>query len=176
MRREGGTSIERVSVPFFDPDRNFSGIPGPITPSMPAVARVTIRCQGHPFVTALHPTTLEITKDTELTPRGDCIIGIAADMAARDLPREIRDLLCRDDAIVTADFCCEGQLVTVRGRGSSMMTLSHPTDMVFRRSDFVCDRTVAIRADGAARTFPRDFVEKVAAGKPVIVTFEVSVP
>ncbi|MDI6898459.1 MAG: DUF371 domain-containing protein [Methanolinea sp.] len=143
---------------------------------MPGVARVTIRCKGHPFVTALHPTTLEITRDTELTPRGDCIIGIAADMAARDLPREVRELLCRDDAVVTAGFCCEGQVVTVRGRGSSRMTLSHPDDMVFRRSGFVCDRTVAICADGAARTFPRDFVAQVAAGKPVIVTFEVSVP
>ncbi|MDH7511207.1 MAG: DUF371 domain-containing protein [Methanolinea sp.] len=143
---------------------------------MPCVARVTIRCRGHPFVTALHPTTLEITKDAELTPKGDCIIGIAADMAARDLPPEVRDLLCRDEAFVTAGFCCEGQVVTVRGRGSSRMTLSHPTDMVFRRSGFVCDRTVAICADGAARTFPRDFVAKVAAGNQILVRFEVSVP
>jgi hypothetical protein len=143
---------------------------------MPGVARVTIRAWGHPFVTALHPTTLEITRDPELSPRGDCIIGIAADMAARDLPRDVRDLLCRDDAAVTATFCCEGQVVVVRGRGSSRMTLSHPTDMVFRRSDFVCDRTVAIRADNAARTLPRGFVAKVAAGNPLLVTFEVSVP
>jgi len=75
---------------------------------MTGVARVTIRCRGHPCVTALHPTTLEITRDTGLTPRGDCIVGVAADRAARDLPREVRDLLCRDDAVVTAKFCCGG--------------------------------------------------------------------
>jgi len=143
---------------------------------MTGVARVTIRCRGHPCVTALHPTTLEVTRDTDLTPRGDCIIGVAADLAARDLPREVRDLLCRNDAAVTARFFCEGDVVTIRGRGSSGMTLAHPTDMVFRKSGFVCDRTVAICTDSAARTLPRDFVAKIAAGKPILVSFEVTAP
>ncbi len=143
---------------------------------MTGVARVTIRCRGHPCVTALHPTTLEITRDTGLTPRGDCIVGVAADRAARDLPREVRDLLCRDDAVVTARFCCGGDAVTVRGRGSSRMTLAHPTDMVFRKSGFVCDRTVAICTDSAARTLPRDFVARIVSGEQILVSFEVSAP
>jgi hypothetical protein len=136
---------------------------------------VTIHCRGNPCVTALHPTTREITSYADLTTRGDCIVGVAADMAAHDLPREVRDLLCRDDATVTARFLCGGDTVTVRGRGSSRMTLAHPSDMVFRKSGFVCDRTVAICTDSAARTLPRDFVAKIAAGKPIVVSFEVSV-
>jgi len=143
---------------------------------MPETARVTIHCRGHPAITARHPTTLEVTRETHLSPRGDCIVGVGADRGARDLPREVRDLLCRDDSTILARFCCGGYVVTIRGSGSGRMSLSHPTDMVFRMSDFVCDRTVAIRADGAARTLPREFVAKLATGEPLIVEIEVTVP
>ncbi|HIP58595.1 MAG TPA: DUF371 domain-containing protein, partial [Archaeoglobus profundus] len=34
-----------------------------------------ITAWGHPNITAKHRTTLEITKDEELSIRGDCIIG-----------------------------------------------------------------------------------------------------
>ena len=35
--------------------------------------------RGHPNIRATHKTTLEVTKEKELSPRGDCIIGICAD-------------------------------------------------------------------------------------------------
>ncbi|MDI9632708.1 MAG: DUF371 domain-containing protein [Methanolinea sp.] len=138
--------------------------------------RIAIHCRGHRNVSARHPTTLEITREEFLTPAGDCIIGICADTAARDIPRDMREILCRDDATVTATFSCGDQSFAVRGRGSARMTLSHPTDMVFRKSTYVCDRTVAICADTAARDVPRGFVERAAGGMDILVVLEVSVP
>jgi hypothetical protein len=38
------------------------------------------------------------------------------------------------------------------------MTLGHPTDLVWRRSGFVCPRTVAIHCDHTAVTLPRGLI------------------
>ena len=40
---------------------------------------------GHKNVRATHRTTLEITKDEELSVRGDCIVAVAADKGFFDL-------------------------------------------------------------------------------------------
>ncbi|HIG98004.1 TPA: DUF371 domain-containing protein, partial [Candidatus Woesearchaeota archaeon] len=36
---------------------------------------------GHPNILATHRTTLEITKDSELTTRGNCVVAVAADFS-----------------------------------------------------------------------------------------------
>lgn len=41
----------------------------------------TVRFMGHRNITAKHRTTLEITKDEEITRKADCIIGVRADKA-----------------------------------------------------------------------------------------------
>ncbi|MCQ8893202.1 MAG: DUF371 domain-containing protein [Methanolinea sp.] len=143
---------------------------------MQKYAGVTISCHGHPHITALHPSTLEITREPAVTLRGDCIVGVGAVRGARDLPPDVRDLLCRDEARVTACFRCRGLTVVLHGHGSRKMTLSDPSDMVFRRSHFVCGRTVAIGTDLTARLFPRDFVEELRRGHPMTVEISVFVP
>jgi hypothetical protein len=138
-------------------------------------ARAIIHCKGHPLVTANHPSTLEITCDRDLSLRGDCIIGVSADYGARDLPGEIRSLLCNDDACIHTTLSCDGMTVEVQARGSSAFTLDHPTDMVWRKSGYVCGRTVAIHADIAARSIPREFVKSLREGCPLILVFRVIV-
>ena len=93
-------------------------------------ASVTIRCRGHPLVRAEHPSTLEITREPCLTLRGDCILAVAADLGASDLPEEFGALLCRDDASLLTVLSCEGMDVEIQNRGSSSMTLDHPSDLV----------------------------------------------
>ncbi len=41
--------------------------------------KYTFTAQGHPNILATHKTTLEITKDTEVTGEGGCIIAVKAD-------------------------------------------------------------------------------------------------
>ncbi|RLI12568.1 DUF371 domain-containing protein, partial [Candidatus Bathyarchaeota archaeon] len=112
-----------------------------------------IRARGHPNVRAEHPTTLEVTKEEELTPRGDCIIAVGADKGARDLSENFKRLVRTPGAVVlmAIEVPSAGLREVVRGFGHPGMTLEHTRDIVVRRSDFVCGRTVAIRADKAAR-------------------------
>ena len=49
----------------------------------------------------------------------------------------------------------------VRAYGSSQLQLTHPTDMVIRKSSYICNRTLAIKADKAAADLSRSLVEKL---------------
>jgi hypothetical protein len=139
-------------------------------------ARERIVARGHRLVLGLHPTTFEITKEEELTPQGDCIIGVGADKGPADLSMEFRELMARDDAILLTRLSCGETEVEVRARGSSGLAYTHPTDLVWRRSTYTCGRTMAIRADRTARSLPRELMESLREGRPLIVDLRVTVP
>jgi len=134
---------------------------------MEAVA--IIRCRGHPLVRGTHPTTFEVTKEAHLTEAGDCIIGIGADKGAADLPAEFRNILARDDARLITWLACGDHRVEIHAQGSAKMTLAHPTDLVWRRSSFVCSRTIGIHADFVAKTLPRELIAALAQGEEMTV-------
>ncbi len=119
-----------------------------------------IRARGHPNVRATHRTTLEVTKDRELTPRGDCIIGVRADKSVADLNEDLKRWLKSGRAIrveiVLPDYGLKDELIAF---GSSKLTFKHERDVVIRKSDYVCDRTLAIRSNKSARDIDREIVE-----------------
>ena len=139
-------------------------------------AQETVVCRGHPLVLGTHPTTFEVTCGEHLTANGNCIIGIAADKGCADLSPAFRDLLAHDDAILITRLACGGVTVEIRSSGSEQMTLSHPEDMVWRRSTFVCSRTIGIRSDMVAAGLPRELIEHLKLGKEMVVTLEVTRP
>ena len=56
--------------------------------------------KGHRNIRALHPTTFELTKDEEVTERGDCIIGVGLDKAVADLDPHFKNVIRNDLSIV----------------------------------------------------------------------------
>lgn len=138
-------------------------------------ARDIVRAHGHPLVRGTHRTTFEVTKDETLTETGDCIIAVGADKGAADLDPALRALLQDDRAVLTARLTAGGETVTVTSQGSAALTLDHPADLVWRRSDFVSDRTVGIRSDRTAATFPREFIEALRRGEELVVELEAEV-
>lgn len=129
--------------------------------------RELIRCRGHPLVSSRHPTTFEVTKDEHLTAAGDCIIGIGADRGAADLSDAFREALGQEGAVLVTTLRCDGCEVVVHSEGHPGLALDHPTDLVWRRSEHVCGRTIGIRSDYVARTLPRELVERLRAGEPL---------
>jgi hypothetical protein len=132
-------------------------------------AKETISCRGHPLVRGTHPTTFEVTKEDHLTPAGDCIIGIAADKGAADLSTDFREALARDGTRLVTRLTCGGITVEVHSEGSANMTLDHPIDLVWRRSGFVCGRTIGIHSDFVAATLPRELIAALARGEEMIL-------
>ncbi len=101
------------------------------------------------------------TKDTHLSETGDCIIAVAADKATADLSPEFIDKLKNPNAKLTILIEAGGLKQQIIASGSPKLILTHPTDMVVRKSGYVCSRTLAINADKASNDLPRDFVEKL---------------
>jgi hypothetical protein len=116
---------------------------------------------GHKNVKATHRTTLEITKDKELSIKGDCIVAVAADKGFFDLKPKFKELLCRENAKLTIVIDAGGVTDVVKAFGNPRLILSHPTDMVVRKSGYICSRTLAINADKAACGLSRTLVEKL---------------
>jgi hypothetical protein len=132
-------------------------------------AQEIIHCRGHPLVRGNHPTTFEVTREEHLTIYGNCIIGIAADKGCKGLSPSFKRLLSHDDAVLFTRLSCNGVTIEVKSKGSSLFTLDHPTDMVWRRSSFVCGRTIGIISDHVAATLPKTLIENLVAGKGMII-------
>lgn len=116
---------------------------------------------GHKNIQATHPTTLEITKEETLTKRGDCIIAVSADKALADLNVDFKDYLRKENARISLLIEAGKIADVVNAFGSPKLILAHPTDMVVRKSNYICSRTLAIQADKAAIDLPRKLVEKL---------------
>ena len=127
----------------------------------PAETREVIFGYGHRNMQATHKTTLEFTKDSHLTKKGDCIVTVAADKALADLNTEFKEILRKPNTKVTITIEADGVIEQVNAKGSPQLSLTHPTDMVVRKSGYVCSRTLAVNADKAACDLSRELVEKL---------------
>jgi len=129
-----------------------------------------IHCRGHPLVTGNHPTTFEVTTEDHLTKNGNCIIGIAADKGCAGLSAAFKRVLANEDAVLTTRLSSGDVTFEVKSHGSSRFTLDHATDLVWRRSSFVCGRTIGILSDNVAADLPKALIANLVAGKEMIVT------
>jgi len=49
----------------------------------------------------------------------------------------------------------------INGLGSPQLILTHPKDIVMRKSSYICERTLAIKSDKAAKDLSRELVRKL---------------
>jgi hypothetical protein len=123
--------------------------------------RISFFARGHKNVLSTHKTTFEVTKDENLSKRGNCIVAVQATKAALDLPIKFKEAAKREGARIIVTIEVDGLKETVKAWGSTRLQFTHQTDLVVRKSSYVCDRTLAIRADKAAFDFSRELVEKL---------------
>ncbi len=120
-----------------------------------------IEFMGHPMIKATHPTTLEVTKDDHVTPRGDCIVGVSADRGLVDLAEEMKTAIRSDAHSVRITLEAAGQSFEFAAKGDPRLTLSSKRDVVIRRGSYACGRTLAVLADVAAKDIPRRIVRSL---------------
>jgi hypothetical protein len=125
---------------------------------------IRVRFRGHPNVRATNTMTMEVTREDFLTLRGDCIIGILADKACRDLDSKAKAFIRSDGARLRFSLVVEGERFEFSAHGASSLPLAHPMSMVIRKSAFSCSRTLAIRSSAAACDVPRTMVARLSAG------------
>ena len=119
----------------------------------------SFKAYGHENIRATHRTTLEITKDEHLTERGDCIIAVNSTIGLSELPEEMKGAIRRDDSKIVMIVECEGLRDEIVGKGSPKLKLSHPKDIVCRKSNYVCPRTLMINANKSAVDIDRRIIK-----------------
>jgi hypothetical protein len=120
-----------------------------------------INAFGHENVLSTHKTTFEITKEVHLSKRGDCIIAVKATKGASELPRKFKEAARKENAKMTIIIEADKVKEVIKAQGSPRLLFSHPTDLVIRKSDYVCGRTLAVKADRVACDLSRQLVEKL---------------
>lgn len=87
----------------------------------------TIIACGHENIRATHRTTFEITKESTLTKRGDCIIAVSANKALADLNPQFKESLRKENTKITI-LIQTGEIVeAVNAFGNPKLILTHPT-------------------------------------------------
>ena len=120
-----------------------------------------IRFRGHPNVLSLHPRTLEITKDSHLSLRGDCIVGVSASKGCADLDPAIKKRVQDRASVIRVDVVIGNESFTVTGRGDERLSLLNAHDIVIRKTNFVCPRTLSVCCDRASSDLPRSMVKQL---------------
>ena len=136
--------------------------------------RFEIEFFGHENIRSTHQKTIEITKEKELTPRGDCIVGVGASASCFDIPEDLKEKLKDPDSKVQFLIKVKDQEFIIQGRGHKDLTLTHKEDIVIRKSDFVCPRTLAVKCDKASDILPREMV-KILQNPSTKATFTIDV-
>ena len=99
-----------------------------------------------------------VTTDKHLSKKGDCILAVQAEKSLDDLLPDLKEIIRNEEAEVIFIMETGGQRLVVRGRGHPGLTLTSPSDMVIRKSSFICGRTLMIKADIAALDVTLEFV------------------
>lgn len=133
-----------------------------------------LKTKGHNNVTSLHKSTFEITKDAEIGPTADCIIGVDMDQSMLEFSDDFKSRIANSNTQITVILDSENGHDEIVGWGHEDLTLTHPTDIVIRKSDYVCSRTLMIKADKAAKDIDRDLICDLKNGKMMEVTIKLS--
>ena len=129
-----------------------------------------IRAKGHKNVLSLHKSTFEITKDLEIGCSADCIIGVDMDKTMLNFPKEFKEKISDSNTEILVILDTPNAHDEIRGFGDENLSLSHPTDIVCRTSDFTCSRTLMIKSNKAAIDLNRDLIKDLANGESMDVT------
>jgi uncharacterized protein len=112
-------------------------------------------CHGHKNITAKHKTTLEFTKEYELSLRGDCIVGVKADFSIiqlKDFIKKIRNnqvTITIKPANPLKNKKNDDKIVEMIDAEINPL-FNSDKEIVIRKTEFISERTFAIRANKAA--------------------------
>ena len=131
-----------------------------------------IKTKGHKNVSSLHKSTFEITMDKEIGPTADCIIGVDMNSSMLKFPKEFKDRIADSSTKIMVILDTENGHDEITGWGHEDLTLTHPTDIVCRTSDYTCPRTLMIKSDKAARDLDFNLIEDLKNEKEMDVTIK----
>ena len=112
---------------------------------------------GHPNILATHKTTFEFTKDDELSLNGDCIVGVNVDFDLKEIKKMINNSKNKKIKI-TIKTISKSKKIQEIIFAEVNPNFNDDKELVIRKTDFVSERTFAIKTDKAAFDLNRDLI------------------
>ena len=112
---------------------------------------------GHPNISATHKTTLEFTKDKDVSLRGDCILGVKADFELNKLKELIKQNENKKIKINIETISNKKIKETIFAEISQKF--NDDKELVIRKTNFISKRTFAINSNKAAFELNRDLIK-----------------
>ena len=129
---------------------------------------------GHENILCSHRTTIEITKESKLTKKGDCVLAVSASKACFDLTPDLKNQI-KNGYRFKVKLKIDEIQDYFYGFGNKDLKLLDKNDMVFRKSDFICERTVLINCSKSSKELSRELIDKLKNPKRKLsLTFEVN--
>ncbi|MFX1479486.1 MAG: DUF371 domain-containing protein [Promethearchaeota archaeon] len=129
-----------------------------------------IYAYGHNNLLCTHSSTIELTKEKTLSKRGSCILGVNASKACSNLNSELKENIIKEKRFKIT-LKVDNLTDFFYGFGNRELTLQNEKDIVFRKSNFICDRTVLINCTKSARELDRNLIEKLKTPRKKIYLF-----
>ena len=123
----------------------------------------TFSAYGHRNILATHRTTLEFTKEKELSLKGDCIVGVDSDFDNETLKHFIKSVIEKNNKKIRIIIKIKnnGKYFTKEFNAALNPSFNDEKEIVIRKSDFISSRTFAIKSEKAAGDFGKDFVRMI---------------
>ena len=100
-------------------------------------------------------------------------MAVNAEKGLLDLSDDIKEAARSGVTVISLKLEAGGEEFTVRGRGHTGLTYTDPSDIVVRKSGYVCGRTLMVEADMAACDISDGF-RRVLKGDGVEVTVTIT--
>ena len=144
----------------------------------------SFNCFGHENITAKHKTTLEFTKDKDVSLKGDCIVGARADFSLPLLKNFIREKIenqqnnYKDKKTNPINKIPIKIIIRINDIKEEVNGFLNPdfndaNEIVIRKSNFFSGRTLAVGADKGASELRKGIREAMKKSESKIkVIFE----
>ena len=114
--------------------------------------------RGHKNILGTHKTTLEFTKDKNVSLRGDCIIGVDSDFELERLKEFLAN--SKDNLVlIRIEAQCGQKKLQDEILAEINRNFSSENEIVIRKTNFLSDRTFATKADKSAEELDRELIE-----------------
>ena len=119
-----------------------------------------IYANGHKNISCRHKSTIEVTKKKNLSKRGDCILAVGASKGCYDLNNDLKTQIWKGSkiSVIIKVGIIKDSLF---GFGSEKLKLLNKSDIVFRKSDYICDRTVLINCNKASSQINKKIIKSL---------------
>ena len=137
------------------------------------MVRDIIKARGHKNISAKHRSTFQITREHDITKRADCIIAVSADKGISGLSNELKKAAKKESVGITLTVVAGTRFEVVTGKGCNKLEFTDAKDIVIRKSDFISERTLMIKADKSAADLDRELITSLKRPEDIVIIVEI---